>query len=113
VMIVPDRAFAAAASRDDLQLQVVGPDAPASAVGAAVAAVRSDSLGTVYSEPPVIDRPIAAVAARTHTRVLALDTLDGPPPAGEAPTTDYFNRMEDDLARLASGLDCQDSSNTP
>ena len=113
MVIAPDAAFAAIASQNLLQLEALASSAGPAAVARTVATVRAKSLTTVYSEPPVFSAAVATVAAQTHTRVLALDTLDGPPPANESANASYFNRMEGDLARLSSGLQCQTGGDGP
>ncbi|MGH9077696.1 MAG: metal ABC transporter solute-binding protein, Zn/Mn family, partial [Acidimicrobiales bacterium] len=109
VAVVPDGAFAGTA-RYGVSLDVVGPGATAAEVAAAAAAARAGGVSAAFSEPPASAASVDEVGRQAHLRVLALDTLDGPPLAVEPSGYGYFNRMEGDLARLASGLDCPSSS---
>ena len=112
VVFAPDDALVALAARYQLSLDVLAPAATPGAVARAATLIRDQSLTTVFSEPPVADPALAALAGDTHTKLLALDTMDGPPPPPEPAGYSYFNRMEGDLARLSTGLQCV-STNEP
>jgi zinc transport system substrate-binding protein len=112
VVFTPDDALAGLATRYQLRLDVLAANATPGAVARAATLVRDRSLTTVFSEPPVTDPALAALAGDTHTKLLALDTMDGAAPPPEPSGYSYFNRMEGDLARLSTGLRCV-STNEP
>ncbi len=112
LLVVPDNAFARLAGRAGLHLLSVPADASTKAVDAATAQIRNLTLPTIFSEPPVSDAALAAVARTTHVALHPLDTLDGPAPNAKLANASYFERMDDNLHVLAGGLYCSSSGNS-
>jgi zinc transport system substrate-binding protein len=106
VFVAPDRAFAPVMTAAAIGLLVLRPGASPAALATATATVRNDALPTIFSEPPLNDPAIAAVARRAPARVRPLDTMDGPLLPRQPGQDTYYSRMGTDLGWLASGLQC-------
>lgn len=108
LVVAPDDAFGPLARGASLKLVAVPEGASTTA---ASNQIRATSLPTLFSEPPVADTTLAALARSDHVALHALDTMDGPPPDPRLATASYLSRMEQNLHVLAGGLYCTSGGN--
>ena len=77
-------------------------------VASAVATVRRQSLGAVFSDGAGPSRQLLQVARQAHVRVVPLDPLEVAP-GPVAPGLSWFAVMEEDLTNLEGPLACNTS----
>lgn len=110
LVVAPDAAFASLTKTTSMHLVTVPSSADPATITGVEGQIHNTGTTAVFSEPPLPDPALDAVAAATHASVHPLDTFDGPAPPDSKVST-YVNRLEVDISRIAGGLYCTNAGN--